>query len=231
MMGSASRYAVYYAPAVNSALAGFGASWLGWDAETGHTAPHPDGASLPVPIAELTATPRKYGLHGTLKPPFKLSEGCTVADLDAALSKLARQQSAFEIPHISLHAISSFLVISPTENSASLARLAKSCVCDLDVFRADPSAAELKRRRVANLTDSQEHNLVRWGYPYVLNDFRFHLTLTGRLAPAHIKPVAAHLQGKLSQTLAAPLPIREICLLREDVDGNFHIIKRYPLTA
>ena len=230
-MENASRYAVYYAPEVGSDLAGFGASWLGWDAETGRTVPHPDGADLPLAISELTETPRKYGLHGTLKPPFKLSKGYTVTDLDTAISELASQQPAFEIPHISLHAISTFLVITPTENSDKLARLAENCVRNLDAFRASPSEGELSRRRTANLSDAQEHNLMRWGYPYVLNEFRFHLTLTGRLASEHVKPVAAHLQGVLAQTLAAPLPVREICLFGQDIDARFHIIKRYPLTA
>lgn len=230
-MENASRYAVYYAPETGSDLAGFWASWLGWDAETGRAVPHPDDTGLPLPISELTQTPRKYGFHGTLKPPFKLSKGYAFTDLDAAMDELARQQPAFKIPHISLRAIGTFLAITPTESSDELVRLAKSCVRNLDPFRASPSEAELSRRRAANLTDAQEYNLKRWGYPYVLSEFRFHLTLTGRLAPDHIKPVTAYLQGALAGPLATPLPVREICLFGEAIDGKFHIIKRYPLAA
>ena len=50
-------------------------------------------------------------------------------------------------------------------------------------FARPPGAAELERRRKAGLSAAQEKMLLRWGYPYVLDEFRFHLTLTGRLQP------------------------------------------------
>ncbi len=78
------RYALFWAPPRGSALARFGASWLGWDAEAGELVPHPEVPRLPLPVAEITATPRRYGFHGTLKPPFRLAEGANVAGLDAA---------------------------------------------------------------------------------------------------------------------------------------------------
>ena len=67
------RYAVYYAPEPG-AFANFCARWLGWDAITGAEVAHAEVAGLPCPVSELTETPRKYGFHGTLKPPFHLSD-------------------------------------------------------------------------------------------------------------------------------------------------------------
>ena len=230
-MRNSSRYAVYYAPEIASYLADFGASWLGWDPERGEAVAHPAYADLPVPVSELTATPRKYGFHGTLKPPFKLTNGYTVSDLNDALVELAGQQQAFDIEAVNLHSIGGFLAITPTRHSAPLAALAENCVRQLDAFRASPGEAELTRRRSAKLSKAQDRNLTRWGYPYVLDEFRFHLTLTGKLAPEILEPVRERLQIELASILAKPLPIQEICLFREAQDGNFHIVKRYQLSA
>ena len=38
----------------------------------------------------------------------------------------------------------------------------------------------------SGLTDRQEALLTQWGYPYVMEEFRFHITLTGALDPAHL---------------------------------------------
>ena len=65
------RYAVYYAPQARG-FAMAAASWLGWDLLAGRTVAQP---VLPVPLADWTAEPRKYGFQGTLKPPFRLIEG------------------------------------------------------------------------------------------------------------------------------------------------------------
>ncbi|TMV36066.1 DUF1045 domain-containing protein, partial [Thioclava sp. BHET1] len=87
-MADFSRYAVYYAPPAGP-LADFGAGWLGWDPVAGLPRAHPAVAGLPCPVAELTATPRKYGFHGTLKPPFRLAPGTEAGGLIAALDALA----------------------------------------------------------------------------------------------------------------------------------------------
>jgi len=222
-----SRYAVYYAPEAGSALARFGAQWLGWDAQAGQACPHPENTGLPV--AALTATPRKYGLHGTLKPPFRLAKGHRAEALDQAVAELARAQQGFDIADISLRSVGGFLAITPTNPAPELSDLARACVQKLDAFRAPPTSAELARRRSAGLSDAQESNLMRWGYPYVMQDFRFHLTLTGRLDPAAIAPVQQYVQTALAAPLCAPLPVREICLFGEADDGHFHILKRYGL--
>jgi len=230
-MKNSSRYAVYYAPEVGSDLADFGASWLGWDPERGESVAHPAYADPPGPVSELTDAPRKYGFHGTLKPPFKLTNGYTVSDLNDALVELTSQQQAFEVERIGLRSIDGFLAITPTRYCAPIATLAENCVRQLDAFRASPLEAELTRRRSAKLSDAQDRNLTRWGYPYVLDEFRFHLTLTGKLAPEILEPVRERLQTELSLILTQPLPVREICLFREAKDGNFHIVKRYQLSA
>ena len=67
---SFTRYAIYYLPPAG-ALADFGARWLGWDVRRGAAA-----VQLDLPgLRDATEAPRKYGFHGTLKPPFRLAEG------------------------------------------------------------------------------------------------------------------------------------------------------------
>lgn len=230
-MDEASRYAIYYAPETNSKLANFGSSWLGWDAEQGRKVDHPAYSDLPIPVSEITSTPHKYGFHGTLKAPFHLANGYEVAELDAAAQDLASSISTFEIPHIKLAELGRFLAIVPAKACKPLSNLAEACVRKLDGFRATPSEAYLARRRQANLTETQDAMLMRWGYPYVMSEFRFHLTLSGALNPDHIPAIKGRITQELSDTLNNPLPVKDICLFREAEDGHFHIVKRYPLGA
>ncbi|MEM8791909.1 MAG: DUF1045 domain-containing protein [Pseudomonadota bacterium] len=230
-MTSHTRYAVYFAPERGSPLALFGAAWLGWDADAGCEVAHPPiPPGVPkTPVAEITATPRKYGFHGTLKPPFRLADSTTRAGLETAIAALAARKPAFEIPALRLARLGWFLALVPGEASAALADLAFDCVRMLDRFRAPLSAAELARRRAAHLTPREEELLARWGYPYVDDAFRFHLTLSGALVPDRLAKAEAALAPLVAPLCAAPLPVREICLFGEASDGHFHILRRFPL--
>ena len=182
-MDGCSRFAVYFAPPEDSALGRFGADWLGWDAATGRARAGPELPGLPRPRAELTEVPRRYGFHATLKAPFRLADGRDAAGLDAALAALAAGRAAFELPRLALTALGAFLALAPAAASAPLAGIAAACVTELDGFRAPLTEADIARR-AAGLDGVEAAHLRRWGYPYVLDRFRFHLTLTGPLAPA-----------------------------------------------
>lgn len=225
-----SRYAIYYTPP-NGALATFGAQWLGWDIETGCAVPHPEIAGLPAPISEITATPRKYGLHGTIKPPFRLAEGTTADGLKAAFSDLAAQLPAVSLDGLELTRLGGFLALTIRGDQTPLADLAGSVVQELDAFRARPSEAELERRRMANLSPRQEDLLMQWGYPYVMDEFRFHITLTGRLGKAHLAQVTDTLDASLTGLLPSPFSIPDLALMGEDAEGRFHLIHRYTLSG
>ena len=231
-MDTFSRYAIYFAPEAGSPLANFGAHWLGWDAQSGKaTAPYPNIEGVAQPVCDLSASPRKYGFHGTLKPPFKLADGYSADMLKAALSRFAKTHTAFEVPEIKLRSLGGFLAITPDGHSYALGKLAQACVEDFDIFRAAPTEAELARRRSTSLTTAQEQYLLQWGYPYVFDEFRFHLTLTGRLKPKTLAKVKSHLAGVLAGPLAQPLPVKDVCLFGEAPSGAFHIIDRYALSA
>lgn len=224
------RYAIYYAPPPGP-LAGFGAAWLGWDAAAGRTVAHPEVAGLPRPVAELTATPRKYGFHGTVKPPFRLAPGRTVEALHAAAAGLAAGLAPVTLDGLGLHRIGGFVALTPEGDTAGLARLAAAAVEGLDAFRAPAPAAETDRRRAAGLSPRQEELLARWGYPYVMEEFRFHLTLTGNLPAAEAGAVATALAPVLAPILPRPFTIDGLCLFGEAADGRFHLLHRYTLSG
>ena len=224
------RYALYYAPPPGP-LAEFGAAWLGWDPETGQEVAHPAVAGLPRAVEAITATPRKYGFHGTLKPPFRLAEGIGIADLHAATEALTAQLPPVRLEGLRLARLGSFVALVPQGRSEGLEALATTLVESLDGFRAPPDARELARRRASGLSARQNALLERWGYPYVMEEFRFHLTLSGALPEAEAEAVVAALGPVLAPRVPQPFRIHEVCLFGEGQDGRFHNLHRYALTG
>ncbi|HLB98338.1 MAG TPA: DUF1045 domain-containing protein, partial [Acetobacteraceae bacterium] len=157
-MQAPARVAVYYAPRPDDPLFAAGATWLGRDPESDAPAPHPD---LPD-IVEITAEPRLYGFHATLKPPMRLAEGRQWFDVLEAAQVLADRTAPFDLPRLSVQDLHGFLALRETIACPPLQALADACVEHLDPFRAPPSAAELARRRRANLTAEQDAMLTRW---------------------------------------------------------------------
>ncbi len=224
------RYAIYVTPRPGQ-LAGFGAAWLGWDATAGVPCPHPALPGLPRPVAEITAAPRRYGFHGTIKPPFRLAEGRDAGALAEALAAFCAVTGPALLPGLDLARLGRFLALVPAGGTSGLDALAAAVVAGFDAFRAAPDPAELDRRRTQRLTTRQEALLQRWGYPHVMEEFRFHMTLTGPLPPAELAAVEAALGPILAPLLPAPFPIDALTLLGEDGEGRFHQITRVPLTG
>ena len=139
-------------------------------------------ASNSLPWAEYVREPRVYGFHATLKAPFYLSVGSSEADLKDAAREFAANCAAVTIGQLVVRELGTFIALVPGARSPLVDRLAQACVKEFDRFRAPMSESEHERRLAANLTTRQIENLERWGYPYVAEDFRFHMTLTGSLA-------------------------------------------------
>lgn len=222
---SYSRFAIYYIPP-EGALADFGAKWLGWDVVTGQEVvqPHVPG------LRDITMTPMKYGFHGTLKPPFRLAEGKTVTQLEEAAGTLAQSLPAAACDGLALTSLGRFLALTPNGDVSGLQRIAETCVSGLDDFRAPATQAESIRRRKAGLSARQDALLVQWGYPYVMEEFRFHLTLSGRLPETDIAHWVKQVEDRLPE-LPTPFAINEIALCGERDDGRFELIHRYTLTG
>nr|WP_203583232.1 DUF1045 domain-containing protein [Ruegeria sp. PrR005] len=222
------RYAIYFLPPASAAWTGFGAAWLGWDVETGQEVAHPEGTGLDV--AALTATPRKYGLHATMKPPFRLTGGQDIDALHRACAELAARRPAVTLEELEIARLGRFLALRPVGDLTELNALAAACVTELDPFRAPATPQELARRRAARLTPAQDAHLTHWGYPYVLDQFRFHITLTGRLDDDLLARAQALLQDRLGPLLPVPFTLGDLALVGEAADGRFHLIHRYALS-
>jgi putative phosphonate metabolism protein len=228
-----SRYALYYAPRSEETLARFGRDWLGRDPEEGRpcSAPELPGIS-PERLRDITAEARHYGFHGTLKPPFRLAEGRSEAELLAAVADFAAICRPVAIPGLELASLDGFLALLPRGAIAALATLAADCVTRFDPFRAPPDSAELDRRRRAGLSPRQEQLLVRWGYPYVLEEFRFHLTLTARIDAAERDVVRQALIPLCATFADAPLPVRDLTVFHQDAASRpFRLRARFAFAG
>ena len=221
------RYAIYFTP--EGALAEFGARWLGWDLEAGASLAHPEVPG--VDVEAVPRTPRKYGLHATIKPPFRLAEGHSAAELEAAAAAFCASQPAVELDGLQFARIGRFLALVPEGDVSALAALAGDAVRAFDPFRAPASDAELAKRRARGLSPAQEANLVAWGYPYVFDEFRFHITLSGSLEPALLAEAEAALAARLTGHLPRPFRIGTLSLAGERPDGQFQLIQRHPLAG
>jgi putative phosphonate metabolism protein len=215
------RYAIYFSPAKHSAWWTFGAHWLGRDEHDNSALPQPEAAGIaPAELQAITAEPRRYGFHATLKAPFHLSAGHTEADLVARLGRLAQTLAPVALGPLQLATLGNFVALVPEAAPAGLHTLAASCVTELDDLRAPLSELDLARRRSAGLNARESELLALHGYPHVLERFRFHMTLTG--------PVDAAMTQRVTQALAAeparlnalaPLSLDRLCLFIEQDPG------------
>ncbi|MDO8325539.1 MAG: DUF1045 domain-containing protein [Cypionkella sp.] len=222
------RYAIYYAPEAG-AFADAAAAWLGWDVRAGQAVAQPQ-LDLPRPLADITAEPRKYGFHGTIKPPFRLAEAVTPDLLHDAVASLAASLRPVALPGLQMVNLEGFLALIPQGDTAALQALAAEVVRVLDPYRAPLTAAEIARRRPDRLTPRQRDLLAVYGYPYVMEEFRFHLTLSGPLGgdeAAITEAATRHFAGVVPQ----PFRLADLCLFGEDAMGRFHLLHRYALTA
>jgi hypothetical protein len=181
----------------------------------------------------MVEEPRRYGFHATLKAPFYVLPACTQAQLIDAFESFAisERQTPAMVPVIEL--LDGFAAVLPRDSESAIDALAARCTTVFDVFRAPLSAHERARRVAAGLSSTQIRNLDRWGYPYTFSDFRFHMTLTGRIAPeARVRTLAAlrrsfeRLCG--SQTIAVD---RLVLLKQVAAQPNFRVLSQVRLLA
>jgi putative phosphonate metabolism protein len=226
------RYALYYAPRPDEALAVAASQWLGRNAETGQGRPlRPTALFGADRLAEIIADPRLYGFHGTLKAPMALGDGVSERDLLAAVGSFAAGRRSFSVPSMQLACLSGFLALVPGERSVELQDLADSCVIEFDEFRQPAGEAELARRREPGLSPRQDELLLRWGYPYVLEEWRFHLTLTGRIRDeVERSAIADLLRRQFAGFIDRPLMVRDLCVFRQPAPGRpFNVLGRFTL--
>jgi hypothetical protein len=226
------RYAIYFVPAQDTNLYRFGASILGYDCYTGGDLSFAGDLEIePGVWTEMTEDPRRYGFHATLKAPFYLSPSCTEAQLSNAVANFAaigRTAPSFK-PTIRL--LKDFIAIVPRRRQSTIDKLASDCVTLFDAYRAPMSPQERARRVATGLNVGQIGHLDRWGYPYLFEDFRFHMTLTGRISVERRDVVMAALEKLFARSCGdTPIAIDQLTLLRQDnPKSRFRVISHARL--
>lgn len=177
------RVAIYAAPAPGTGWWERGSEWLGRCAHRRCAQPQPaiDGVDVAAQAA-LTADPRRYGWHATLKAPLRLAPQASLGALREGLAGICREHHAIELPDLRVTRLGNFLALCPAQPPTTLGALADACVRRLQPLAAPLDDRELARRRSKSLTPEEEALLLAWGYPWVLERFRFHFSLTGPLA-------------------------------------------------
>jgi len=232
------RYAVYYAPPAGSGLWRLAQQWLGRDCETGAALePPPLDGWTAAEIAAATESPRHYGFHATLKAPFPLAPERSLGQLREALGDFAAGRRPFLAPALKVSAIGPFIALTLSSPSPEMQALADAPVRELDGFRAPLAERDLQRRLGKGLSARQEALLREWGYPYVLEEFRFHMTLTGPLAPPAFgterrERLQTQLAALFRPALSEAVPVGEICLYSQATrDQPFRLAERFRLGA
>lgn len=200
------RVAIYYAPDTASNAWQMGSQWLGRNAATGQQLPQPAADDIAADImTELTAHPRRYGWHATLKAPFQLALGHNLRTLRDGVQQLCQGRTAFDLAPWQLSTLDGFLSLRPKQSQPELEQLATDCVKQLHGFAMPLTEKELARRRLAPLSPEEDALLLAWGYPYVLQHFQFHLSLTGSLnsLPADLLPALMQSAGEHFHKLPA----------------------------
>ncbi|GAA4163672.1 DUF1045 domain-containing protein [Gryllotalpicola daejeonensis] len=230
------RVAIYAAPGATAAdssgraLLERAESWLGRSTAGVAVAPVAPKGWTREEVDEITVDARRYGFHGTLKAPFRLADGRTLDELEAAVSDFAAGWPEVAVPQLTLKRLGHFFALMPGEAAAPLHALADEIVTSFDEFRAAPTAEDIARRNPAGMTARQRELFDRWGYPYVLDEFRFHLTLTDRIAPDDQAAVEAVLTDWFADSLGRAIPVDALAIFTEEAPGApFELHSVHPL--
>ncbi len=229
----AERYALYFAPPSGSELWRLAAIGLGRDAATGATLDADLGDIDPEHRHALTKSARRYGFHATIKAPMALDARLEGKDLDRALKAWTAVNAPVSIGRLVLKSLDGFIALVPAKQTAALTEFAGRVVVDFDGFRAPPTEDD-KQKRLAGgrLTPRQVELLDRYGYPYVLDEFRLHMTLTDRLQPDDHGALMAAAASFFAPVLGEEVLLDRIVLFHEAEPGApFTRLRDYPLTG
>lgn len=209
------RLALYLTPPADHPLVAAAEAWLGRSAFARDVAGVAVAGHTPEERAALVAEPARYGFHGTLKAPFRLADGCSPEDVAEALEAYGRARAAPPPVPLAVTRLGGFLALTPAAPAPGLDALAADLVRRFEPFRAPLTEAEMAKRRPERLTPTQRAHLADWGYPYVFEDFRFHMTLTGPLDAAEAEALRPALTGHFAAALAEPLVPDRVGLFQE----------------
>jgi Protein of unknown function (DUF1045) len=229
------RIALYYAPPSSSAWWRAGCEWLGRDAESGNLIVppvEPSLAALGHTVAALTGAPRRYGWHGTLVAPFRTADGVTPQQVLSVAREWASRIACFDTAMQAVE-MGRFVALraEPDADDDAIRKIAASALHTLAPLRARPSPEDTERRLASSLNPRQRALLHEWGYPYVLDEFRFHMTLSDALESAPVRAAIVSLWQARGKALG-PLPFHDAALFVQSHPGApFILWQRLPFAG
>lgn len=209
------RYALYFAPPADHPLSRVAAGWLGRDAFGGRV----PARQMPPEWEPLIADPRRYGFHATLKPPMALKPEYRSWHLQQDVIRFCAELRPVDIGRLEVARIGRFFALVPVAATPALHGLADAVVAAFDGFRAPMSPQEFARRNTPSLDAVEVDNLRTWGYPYVFERFRFHLSLTGPVPDPLADEIGAELKRRFEPCLAEPLCVDALAIFMEETPG------------
>ncbi|MDQ0326253.1 putative phosphonate metabolism protein [Rhodopseudomonas julia] len=215
------RVALYFTPALDHPVTQAANDWIGRDLSDGPVEQKAVGALSAEEVRAVTDAPRRYGFHATLKPPFALHDGVSPEDVEQALRSFCAEHGVIELGPLEIRAIGPFFALVPQEDVPAVRALADAAVEAFEPFRAPLSDDDRARRRPEELTERQREYLDRWGYPYVFDEFRFHMTLTGPVSEERRSIVEGALHQHFGSVIETSLALDGVSLLTEPERGAF----------
>ncbi|SAL03875.1 DUF1045 domain-containing protein [Caballeronia ptereochthonis] len=215
------RVALYYAPPASSAWWREGCEWLGRDPE--------DGLETATPAHDVTHAPRRYGWHATIIPPFHMAPGVELAHVLACARAWASSVSRFEMP-VKATELGRFVALRPAQASDddTLRTLAAHALQTFAALRARPSRESIEQRIGGGMSERQIALLREWGYPYVFDEYRFHMTLSDSLDDRNARASIVSAWTRRIEALG-PLPVHGAALFIEPGPGApFTLWQRLP---
>jgi putative phosphonate metabolism protein len=222
------RAAIYFTPAKNDPLTVRAAGWLGRDAFDDRIVRDPDPK-----MDVLVSNPARYGFHATLKAPFRLDDSITLNELDRELAAFAQRTQAVSLGTLAVTRLTHFFALTVQAALPRLLQVEEAVRTTFEPFRAPLTEQEMVRRNPQSLTERQQTNLSRWGYPHVGQDFRFHMTLTNAIVDEdEAARVEKRLHSQFNPVLETPVVIDALALFVEPRPGApFYVQSRHPLRS
>lgn len=224
------RFAIYFAPAATHDLWQRATAWLGRDALSGQT-----GRTGALPLSgerldAITPSANRYGFHATIKAPMKLAAGQDRQKLEAALTAFAKANGPVDVGPVAVRSLDGFLAVVPVDQPQALTDFVQNVVEAFEPFRA-PLAQDDRDKRANGLSERQIELLDTFGYPYVMEQFRFHMTLTNRLPAEERAEVLEAASAFFAPALPERLLLDRLVLFAEPEPGApFIRLADYPLS-
>ena len=231
------RVAIYFLPKKNSSLENFGKNLLGRDINKKKKISLTRrqkyfinrGFTYFDELKDYCEQPAKYGFHATLKAPFRLKRNVKTKNFYDVISHIAAQHSRFKIKGLKIVYSKKFTLITSRKPNKLLINLENDLVKHLDTFRAELNKTEIKKRIPDSLTFKQNKYLKEWGYPFVLDQYKFHMTLMNQNNNKLSNKQKLELEKLIYKISNNLLEFNEISLLGENKNGYFEEIKRFKL--